>query len=70
MFAGLKKCMPITQRGRVVAAAIFVAAMFVGADAMSRRAGVPNYIAHVMVATALLTMVVGMLFTRFRLRRG
>lgn len=50
----------------VVAASIFVAAMFVGADAMSRQAGVPNYIAHVMVATALLTMVVGMLFTRFR----
>lgn len=50
----------------VVAASVFVAAMFVGADAMSRQAGVPNYIAHVMVATALLTMVVGMLFTRFR----
>ncbi len=52
----------------VVAASIFVAAMFVGADAMSRQAGVPNYIAHVMVATALLTMVVAMLFTRFRLK--
>ena len=50
----------------VVAASIFVASMFVGADAMSRQAGVPNYIAHVMVATALLTMVVAMLFTRFR----
>lgn len=50
----------------VVAASIFVAAMFVGADAMSRQAGVPSYIAHVMVATALLTMVVAMLFTRFR----
>lgn len=50
----------------VVLASIFVAAMFVGADAMSRQAGVPNYIAHVMVATALLTMVVAMLFTRFR----
>ncbi|HNB25332.1 MAG TPA: ABC transporter permease [Alphaproteobacteria bacterium] len=54
----------------VIAAAIFVAAMFVGADAMSRSVGVPNYIANVMVATALLTMVAGMLFTRFRLRRG
>ena len=51
----------------VVAASIFVASMFVGADAMSRQAGVPNYIAHVMVATALLTMVVAMLFTRFRI---
>jgi simple sugar transport system permease protein len=52
----------------VIAAAIFVAGMFVGADAMSRVVGVPNYIAHVMVATALLTMVVAMLFTRFRVR--
>ena len=52
----------------IIAAAIFVAGMFVGADAMSRSAGVPNYIAHVMVATSLLTMVVAMMFTRFRLR--
>jgi ABC-type uncharacterized transport system permease subunit len=52
----------------VIAAAIFVAGMFVGADAMSRTAGVPNYIADVMVATSLLTMVVAMMFTRFRLR--
>jgi simple sugar transport system permease protein len=52
----------------VIAAAVFVAGMFVGADAMSRSAGVPNYIADVMVATSLLTMVVAMMFTRFRLR--
>jgi simple sugar transport system permease protein len=52
----------------VIAAAIFVAGMFVGADAMSRSAGVPNYIAHVMVATSLLTMVVAVMFTRFRVR--
>ena len=38
----------------VIAAAHLVAAMFVGADAMSRTVGVPNYIANVMVATALL----------------
>ncbi len=52
----------------VIAAAVFVAGMFVGADAMSRSAGVPNYIADVMVATSLLTMVAAMMFTRFRLR--
>jgi general nucleoside transport system permease protein len=52
----------------VIVAAIFVAGMFVGADAMSRSAGVPNYIAHVMVATSLLAMVMAMMFTRFRLR--
>jgi simple sugar transport system permease protein len=52
----------------VVASAIFVAGIFVGADAMSRAAQVPSYIADVMVATALLTMVVAILLTRFRVR--
>jgi ABC-type uncharacterized transport system permease subunit len=54
----------------VVAAAIFVAGIFVGADAMSRSAGVPSYIAQVMVATALLSMVTAVMFTRYRLRWG
>jgi simple sugar transport system permease protein len=52
----------------VVASAIFVAAIFVGADAMSRTAGVPSYIADVMTATALLTMVVAIMLMRFRVR--
>ena len=52
----------------VVLAAIFVAGIFVGADAMSRTAGVPSYIANVMVATALLTMVVAILLSRYRVR--
>jgi ABC-type uncharacterized transport system permease subunit len=52
----------------VVLAAIFVAGIFVGADAMSRTAGVPSYIADVMVATALLTMVVAIMMTRFKVR--
>jgi general nucleoside transport system permease protein len=52
----------------VVASAIFVAAIFVGADAMSRAAGVPSYIANVMVATSLLTMVVAIMLARFRVR--
>jgi simple sugar transport system permease protein len=54
----------------VVATAIFVAGIFVGADAMSRTAGVPSYIAQVMVATALLCMVTAVMFTRYRVRRG
>jgi ABC-type uncharacterized transport system permease subunit len=52
----------------VIAAAIFVAAVFVGADAMSRTAGVPSYIAQVMVATSLLTMVTAIMLTRYRVR--
>jgi general nucleoside transport system permease protein len=52
----------------VIAAAIFVAAVFVGADAMSRTAGVPSYIAQVMVATSLLTMVAAIMLTSYRVR--
>jgi general nucleoside transport system permease protein len=52
----------------VVLSAIFVAGIFVGADAMSRTAGVPSYIAEVMVATALLTMVAAIMLSRYRIR--
>ena len=52
----------------IIASAIFVAGIFVGADAMSRAAKVPSYIADVMVATSLLTMVVAILLTRYRIR--
>ena len=52
----------------VIAAAIFVAAVFVGADAMSRTAGVPSYIAQVMVAASLLSMVTAVMLTRYRIR--
>ncbi|MEN0001814.1 MAG: ABC transporter permease [Pseudomonadota bacterium] len=52
----------------VVLSAIFVAGIFVGADAMSRTAGVPSFIAEVMVATALLTMVTAIMLSRFRIR--
>ncbi len=52
----------------VIAAAIFVAGVFVGADAMSRTAGVPSYIAQVMVAASLLSMVTAVMLTRYRLR--
>ena len=52
----------------VVLAAIFVAGIFVGADAMSRAANVPSYIAQVMVASSLLTMVTAMMLMRYRIR--
>lgn len=52
----------------VVVAAIFVAGVFVGADAMSRTAGVPSYIAQVMVALSLLAMLIGLMLTRYRVR--
>ncbi|MEC5399196.1 ABC transporter permease [Uliginosibacterium sp. H1] len=54
----------------VVVSAVFIAAVLVGADSMSRAIGVPNYIADVIVATALLAMLVATLLTRYRVRWG
>ncbi len=53
----------------VIAAALFVAGIFVGADSMSRAVGVPSYLADIMLATALLLMVLAILLTRFRVVR-
>jgi len=53
----------------VVLAALFVAAIFVGADSMSRALGVPTYLADILLATALLLMVLAILLTRFRVVR-
>ena len=52
----------------VVAAALFVAAIFVGADSMSRAVAVPSYIANLIVATALLAVLLGGLAVRYRIR--
>lgn len=53
----------------VVVAALFVAGIFVGADSMSRAAGVPTYLADIMLSTALLLMVLAIMLTRFRVVR-
>lgn len=53
----------------VVAGALFVGIVFVGADGMSRALGVPSFIADVIVAISLLTMLVALLFTTYRVRR-
>lgn len=53
----------------VVAAAVFVATVFVGADAMSRATGVPSFIADVIVSVSLLTMLVALMFSLYRVRR-
>jgi ABC-type uncharacterized transport system permease subunit len=53
----------------VIAASLFTAIMFVGSDSMSRALGVPSYIADVTVALSLLTMLVSIFFTQYRIRR-
>jgi len=52
----------------VVAAAVFIAGVLVGADSMSRGVAVPTYIADVIVAVSLISMLVATLFVRYRLR--
>ena len=49
----------------VLAAAVFVAGVLVGADTMSRAIGVPTYIADVIVAASLIAVLV-ILLTRMR----
>ncbi|PVB62158.1 ABC transporter permease [Labrenzia sp. 011] len=52
----------------VVFAALFIASIFVGADSMSRATGVSNYLADLIVAISLLSVLVSGLFLRFRIR--
>jgi simple sugar transport system permease protein len=53
----------------VVAAAVFVAGMLVGADSMSRAVNVPTYIADVIVAVSLIAMLVATMLVQYRVRR-
>jgi simple sugar transport system permease protein len=62
MLAGL-------QPAGVVAAAVFVAGILVGADSMSRAVNVPTYIADVIVATSLIAMLVATMLGQYRIRR-
>jgi len=52
----------------VLAAAVFVAGVLVGADTMSRAVGVPTYIADVIVASSLIAVLVATLLTQYRVR--
>lgn len=54
----------------VVPAAVFLAAVMTGAAAMSRATGVPVFLSDVIQGLALLSMLVALLFTSYRLRRG
>ncbi|MBA3771401.1 MAG: ABC transporter permease [Ramlibacter sp.] len=52
----------------VVAAAVFVAGVLVGADSMSRAIDVPSSIADVIVAAALIAVLVAALLAQYRVR--
>lgn len=51
----------------VVPAAIFLSAVMVGADAMSRATGVPAFIGQVVQGVALLSMLIALLLTQYRI---
>jgi general nucleoside transport system permease protein len=53
----------------VLAAALFIAGVLVGADSMSRAMGVPTYLADVIVAVSLLSVLVASLMAQYRVRR-
>lgn len=53
----------------VIFAAIFTAMMFVGSESMSRTFGIPSFIADVVVSLSLLTMLVAVFLSNYRIRR-
>lgn len=52
----------------VILSAIFLAGIYVGSDSMSRAINIPTYIADVMVALSVLSVLVSLLFVQYRLR--
>jgi simple sugar transport system permease protein len=52
----------------VVPAALFFAAVATGAESMSRKTGVPVFLADIIQGTSLICMLVALLFANFRLR--
>ena len=52
----------------VIPAAFFFAMIITGAEAMSRATGVPVFLADVIQGTALVTLLIALVFTQYRLR--
>ena len=52
----------------VLVASVFIAGVIVGADSMSRAMAVPRYLADVMVATSLLSVLVATMLTQYKIR--
>ena len=52
----------------IVPSAIFLSAVFVGADAMSRAVNIPTYIADVMVGLSVLAMLVTAMLAQYRIK--
>jgi len=51
----------------VIPAALFLSAVYVGADSMSRAVNIPTYIADVLVGVSVLAILVSVMLTRYRI---
>jgi len=54
----------------IVASAVFVAIIYIGADFMSRAINISNYIADVTTAVSLLSVLMAVFLTKYRIKRG
>ncbi len=52
----------------VIPASLFLSAVYVGADAMSRAVAIPTYIADVLVGVSVLCVLVSVMLTKFKIR--
>jgi len=52
----------------VVPAALFLSAVYVGSDAMSRAVNIPTYIADVLVGVCVLAVLFSAMFTQYKIR--
>lgn len=52
----------------IIPASLFLSAIYVGADAMSRAVAIPTYIADVLVGVSLLCVLVSVMMTKFKVR--
>ncbi|WP_085905942.1 ABC transporter permease [Kiloniella majae] len=52
----------------VILSALFISMIYVGADSMSRAINIPTYIADVLVGLSVLSILVSVMLTRYRVR--
>ena len=52
----------------VIPAAVFLSAVYVGSDAMSRAVNIPTYIADVLVGVSVLAVLCSVMFSQYRIR--
>jgi ABC-type uncharacterized transport system permease subunit len=54
----------------VIFSALFIAVIYVGADSMSRAINVPSYLADVIVASTILTVLISLVVIKYKVNLG